>query len=410
VWLALAVSSTLVLAVAAPARSEAQEGPDEALDLGWDEGVTYEVGVPQSWLGRGVKVEGRVGGSLFLDGGHLGGDLPGEGWEGEIRRARVYTRGRLTGLLVRTEYKVELAFERSHVVLNDFYLRWYPSRLADRLTVGYMDPPFGLQTLVSSRSRSLMEAAAPSAAFAPGFRLGVEAAGTQRDPDLSWYVNLASVGQRQETGDASDTPARATARLVWRPWGAEPELLHLGLGVTSTGGGDVRFRARPESFLAPYLVDTGDVDGSSTVVGLEAGWSRGPVSAQLEGYYAYVDASRTRQSLGLGGAYLQGTWILTGERREYDRIGSIFRRVDPTVPFHPLRGGRGAVEIAGRLSWVDLSDGPLRGGRMLTANVGVTWTWNRFVRVQAGYVFADVRDRPEATLAHIVQAPRELGL
>jgi phosphate-selective porin OprO and OprP len=100
---------------------------------------------------------------------------------------------------------------------------------------------------------------------------------------------------------------------------------------------------------------------------------------------------------------------VTGEHRTYDRARSIFRRVEPSEPFVPGRGGRGAVELATRLSWVDLSDGPLHGGRMLTAALGATWTWNRWVRLQTGYVFADVRDRPDASFAHIAQARLELG-
>ena len=402
------LAPALLLAVASGARSGPEE-PHDALAFGWDHGIEYDVGLPRSWLGPDVDAEGRIGASLYLDGGHVDGNLPDEGWDAVIRRARIYSRGRLSAWL-RTEYKVELALESTRLLLNDFYLRWRPARFAETLTVGYMDPPFGLQTLVSSASRSLMEAGSPAAAFSPGFRLGIEAAGTRRHPDLSWFVNLASVGQQQETGDASSTPLRATARLVWRPLGEEPQLVHLGLGVTTTRGGDVRFRARPESFLAPYVVDTGDVDGASTVVGLEGAWSRGPFSVQAEGYYALVNPSAADARLGLGGVYVQGTWIVTGERRGYDRSRAVFRRVTPAVPFHPLHGGRGAVEVAGRLSWLDLSDGPLRGGRMLTAALGATWTWNRFVRIQAGYVFADVRDRPDATFAHIVQARLEFGL
>lgn len=393
----------------------AEPAPDgapqrQAVELGWDEGVEYRLGLPSDWLEHDVYAEGRVGGRLYLDVGHTHGALPDEGWNAVVRRARVYTRGHLRGFFVGTDYKVELAFERSRLLLNDFYLRWHPSRLADTLTVGYMDPPFGLETLVSSGDRSLMEVGSPAAAFSPGYRLGVEAAGTHRSPDLSWFVNLATVGQRQETGDASSTPLRGTARLVWRPLGETPELVHLGLGVTSTAGGDVRYRARPESFLTDYLVDTGDVDGASTVVNLEAAWSRGPLSLQGEAYYAAVNPSAATERLGLDGGYLQATWIATGERRRYDRARAVFRRVSPAVPFDPCHGGRGAVELAGRISWVDLSDGALHGGRMLTAALGATWTWNRYVRLQAGYVFADVRDRPDARFAHIVQARIELGL
>ena len=338
--------------------SEPSEPEDSGIEFGWDEGPSYDIRLHELWLWPDVDASARFGATLYLDGGHVDGDLPGGGWEGKVRRARIYTRGRLKGF-VGTEYKIEVAAEGNKVFLNDFYLRWRPDRIADTLTVGYMDPPFGLQALVASRSRSLMEGAAPSSAFSPGFRLGVEAAGTRLEPDLSWYVNLSSVGQRAETGDASQTPVRATGRLVWRPWNEE-ELLHLGLGVSTTAGGDVHFRARPESFLAPYLVDTGDVDGTSTVIGTEAAWSRGPLSAQLEAYYATVDASGDRGRLGFDGVYVQGVWIVTGERREYDRVGSIFRRVVPTVPFDPRHGGRGAVELAARLSWVDLTGAEVR--------------------------------------------------
>lgn len=409
---ACAAAWLIACAICAPASVSADEAaaPGAGLGLGWDEGLVYELGAPESWAGPGLSAHGRIGGTLYLDGGHVGGDLPGEGWDAVVRRARVYTRGRFHGMVTRPEYKIELAIEDDRLLINDFYVRWRPQRVADTLTIGFLDPPFGLQTLISSGGRSLMEVAAPAAAFAPGFRLGVEAAGTHRDPDLSWFVSLATIGQRQETGDASETPIRGGARLVWRPIGIEHDVWHLGLGVTSTGGGDVRHRARPETFLTPYLVDTGDVDGSSTVVGGELAWLRGPFALQAEGYYAHLAPSGSRGSLALGGAYLQATWILTGERRRYDEARAIVLRVDPAVPFHPRRGGRGAFEVAGRVAWVDLSDGPLRGGRMLTLALGATWTWNRWVRLQAGYVFAEVRDRPEASFAHVLQARFELRL
>src|SRR4029450_13212663 len=98
----------------------------------------------------------------------------------------------------------------------------------------------------------------------------------------------------------------------------------LGLGVTSSGGGDVHFRARPESFLAPYLVDTGDLDGTATVIGAEAAWSHGPLSAQVEAYYALRAPSSLRERLALDGLYVQGVWIVTGEQRAYDRSRSVF--------------------------------------------------------------------------------------
>ena len=36
-------------------------------------------------------------------------------------------------------------------------------------------------------------------------------------------------------------------------------------------------------------------------------------------------------------------------------------------------GGDGAIELAARASWVELNDGPVRGGSMLDLELGVNW-------------------------------------
>jgi hypothetical protein len=68
------------------------------------------------------------------------------------------------------------------------------------------------------------------------------------------------------------------------------------------------------------------------------------------------------------------------------------------------------VELTARASWLDLSSGSIDGGRMLTATVGPAWTWNRWVRVLAGYVFARTGDRPRKGSAHIGQLRLEFVL
>ena len=383
-------------------------GSPWTLDLGWNEGPTYEIGGPY------VAARGRIGGSLYLDGGlRLGDDPIDRGLAAEIRRARLYTRGQLV-TWAGPEYKFEFAIEEDEFFLNDFYLRWWPRRgWVDRLQWGYFDPPLSLSALGSSSARSLMEVAAPVAAFAPGYRLGVGVGGRRPDPDLTWALNASSVGQQAETGDASRERLRLTGRLVWRPWHAEaadaPTLLHLGASVSwvDAAGGELRYRARPGSFLSPYLVDTGDLEGEATLVALEAAWRRGPASVQTELFGLAVDAD-ARGRLAFSGATLLVSRVLTGEFRPYDPATALFGRVVPAEDLAPFRGRWGALELAGRLSWVDLSDGDVQGGAMLSAQVGVAWTWNRFVRIQAGYVFAHTSERPDTTTAHILQTRLEL--
>jgi phosphate-selective porin OprO/OprP len=428
------------------ANSSAAPPPDDAAEreewysfhLGWDSGLEYEyrqripdllaIARPSDPRAdarageaadesveprRRFHLKGRVGGSLYLDGGLLGGSALENGLAGAVRRARLYTSGEI-GYWITTEYKFEFALERERIFLNDFTLRWRPDRWVDTVKFGYFDPPMSLQALGSSSARGLMESAAPVAAFAPGFRIGLQAAGIVADPSLSWGVDIASVGQEQTVGNASSDPLRFVGRLVWRPWGAPREgsaLLHLGgsASYAFSAGGSIKYRSRPESFLAPYLVDTDDIEGHASLLAAEAAWRDGPLSLQGEVFYSYVEASSSR-GYHFWGAYAQVGWVITGESRGYDAAGAVFTRVRPKADFAPWRGGWGSVELSARASWVDRSDGAIDGGRMVTATAGPAWTLNRWVRVLAGYVFARVRDRPGKGCAHIAQLRLEFVL
>ena len=417
-------------AAADPAGAEASD-PEGAepppsrteLRVGWDAGPTY--GVVQRFptlraydptgVVQDVRLEGRIGGSLYLDGGLLGGSATSNGWEAAVRRLRLATSGRFD-YGFRTEYKVEFALESTSFYLNDFYLRWRPGRFGvDTIRIGYFDPPMSLEALASSSDRSLPEVAPPVAAFAPGLRSGIEIAGAFERADVAWAVSLASVGQTQPFGDASTGTARGGLRLVWRPWnvsgGDAPTVLHLGAstGFTVTGSGELRWRSRPETFLEDYAVDTQEVGGTAVAVGGEVGWRRGPLTVIAEALGSFVSPD-DGPSRDIQGAYVQASWALTGETRPYDAAVGVFRRLVPRAPFAPWRdgGGWGALELTGRASWLDLTDGDLRGGRMASFSLGPAWTANEWVRVLAAYVFARTSARADPGAYHVGQMRLEL--
>lgn len=426
----LRLLAALLLVLSGALRAAAEEEPEPppdpqraaeaSFDLGWDRGITYDLrghvpisrlGLPE-WLDD-VRMKGRIGGSLYLDGG-LTGRVPDQddGFVGKVRRARVYTRGEFQYALP-IAYKFEFSIEGSRFVLNDFFLGWKPPWIVDQVRFGYFDPPATLQNLVSSSSRVLMEVASPVAAFAPGYRLGVDVKRLHTDPSVSWFLNVATVGQEAEVGDASDERLRIYGRVVWRPFGeprADAPLLHLGLSTSyapDAGRTTIRYRSRPESFLTDYVVDTGDIDGSAGGLGLEVAWQNGPRILQGELLVAHVDADEGGDPV-FRGLYVQASWALTGERRRYDPSEALFGRIVPDAPFS-LRARRwGALELGARLSWLDLSDAGIRGGEMLSFTVGPAWTLNRHVRVLAGYVLARVRARPDDGTLHVLQARLEL--
>ena len=133
----------------------------------------------------------------------------------------------------------------------------------------------------------------------------------------------------------------------------------------------------------------------------DADWTVGPASARAE--YTWVSDDRNGQGISdenLPDArarswYVSGTWILTGEKKK--------RPVKPAEDF--LRGGWGAVELAGRYErlWFDSVGSSANayrnpraevivpsGDRALT--IGANWTLNRFVKLQINAIREQVED------------------
>ena len=99
---------------------------------------------------------------------------------------------------------------------------------------------------------------------------------------------------------------------------------------------------------------------------LEAAFVWGPFS--MQGEYAQLEAERhpdtleqcsraTRVSPTYNGWYVDASWYLTGETRNYEAAEGEFGRTKVKNPvFMTVSGGWGAWQIAGRYDVIDLSD------------------------------------------------------
>ena len=187
-------------------------------------------------------------------------------------------------------------------------------------------------------------------------------------------------------------------------------LLHLGAAVSYvfSDASDIRYQARPESHLAPFLVDTGDIQAqNATQLGLEAAYVRGPFSLQSELTGSWI-ADTASGGRAFWGAYAYASWFLTGEHRAYDKAGGVFGRFAPEEILAPFKNRWGAVEVGTRFSFLNLDDGPIRGGRMTVLMPGVNWYWNQHLRLQANYGWAMVHEGPHPGDLHILQARLQL--
>jgi phosphate-selective porin OprO/OprP len=258
-----------------------------------------------------------------------------------------------------------------------------------------------------------MEIAAPTQAFAPGVKPGILFGGPVLDGRMTWGLGWFSGSGSAELGSFSaqaTSAGRVTGLPVDREGEGTRDLVHLGLNASVALGAahPIRYQARPESHLAPYIADTRDIAADNAyLAGVEAAVVRGPFSLQGEFFHATVNPRRGGM-LNFGGFYLYGSWFLTGESRPYDRSAGVFSRLQPLRDLSLRGGAPGAIELGVRYSHVDLTDGAVRGGIMDLVTLGLNWYWNPYLRMRFNYIVGNVRSGSQNGNLNILQTRLEL--
>jgi phosphate-selective porin OprO/OprP len=68
--------------------------------------------------------------------------------------------------------------------------------------------------------------------------------------------------------------------------------------------------------------------------------------------------------------------------------------VVPQKRFDPEKGEWGAVELAARFSWLDLSNDGIRGGTLAEGTFALNWVLFSNFRMSNNYVLSHTGDRP----------------
>jgi phosphate-selective porin OprO/OprP len=226
--------------------------------------------------------------------------------------------------------------------------------------------------------------------------MGVQTDRASDDGRSTLTLGIFSVGQNPglNFGDETQSLLRPTARVTTMPYlsgdgTSNRSLLHLGLSAAYLVAEDsgIRYRARPESFTAPFLVDTGDIAARNALfLGTEIAWMAGPFTLQSEVVLNRV--ARGNEANYFAGADVAASWMLSGEQPAYNRTVGVPQRVIALKDFSPKNGTWGAWQLGLRLSYLDLNDGEVRGGRMVSGTAGLNWWWNRYFRWQLNYIYA----------------------
>jgi phosphate-selective porin OprO/OprP len=365
------------------------------------------------------KLTMKIGAKIAVDGaGYVAGkEFKGFDDGAEVRRARLYAMGDCL-LLLPVSYELEVGYIPNQFYIENSYLALRDIPWIGDLKLGQYQEPMGLDVITSSRDITFMEPAAPLQALAPGVSAGIAIGRPVFDQRATWKLGLFTEGVgSQDIGEATKNYGRAITRLTSLPiYKADPDhpgsatLLHLGLSanVLYSASSSVRYRSRPESHLAPYVIDTGNIAADSALVaGAEAAWVTGPFSLQGEYLHSWV-AEQNGQVPGFDGIYASASWFLTGESRPYNRTEGAFGRVIPHKNFDWGKGGWGAWEVAARYSFVSLNSDDVHGGRLSMLVTGVNWYLHSHMKWRFDYGFGHVSGRqPEGNL-NIFQTRMEM--
>jgi phosphate-selective porin OprO/OprP len=319
-----------------------------------------------------------------------------------FRRARVG----LLGDYSIASYRLEVDFAQSgRPTFLDVWASINDLPILGQVKIGNFFEPFGLERITSNRFTTFMERNLTDQSFTPARSPGVQAMDHWNDGFGTWAVGYF----RPHTdnfgdGDSFSGDQAVTSRVTWLPYYDEPSggryYTHFGAAfsfrVPSERVG--AFAAQPESRLGsavpniPFFIDTGSFrEASHELYGLEFAHTYGPWHILTETTLAPVQCL-DRPNAFLSGSYCETGYFLTGEHRPYRLESATFDRVHPLSDFFRVRTergvrmGPGAWQLAFRVSYVNMTDGGLNGGRLTDTTLGLNWYLNRYMRMTSNWV------------------------
>jgi phosphate-selective porin OprO/OprP len=289
--------------------------------------------------------------------------------------------------------------------------------------VGQWRQPFHMDALTSVRELTFFERPL-SFAFVPFRQIGIGCHDTAWNENVTWAFSAirfptdpwGNIGSSGGVGNLGDRGYGSLGRITALVLGYDDcgPLIHLGADFAHLAPGDhlINYRAQPEfggpfvgltgnSPSVPFFVSTGAVPTDTIqLYDAELGARLGSLYGQTEITYAVVN-DLAGNVLTFPGYYGQIGYFLTGEVRPYNRVAGVFGRVKPLEAFG-RSGGRGAWEIAGRYSHIDLNQISLLaptvpGGRLSDVTIGLNWYLNQYMKFQFNYIHAFLDRGPQGT-------------
>ncbi|WP_069093889.1 OprO/OprP family phosphate-selective porin [Methyloligella halotolerans] len=391
------LAGVCAVALLATGVTAAKAGDDEDLDLK----VKWK-GAPEFSNKDGsfkFKIRGRIMGdydNVDQDTAITGEpDISGT----ELRRARLGVEG---VIMTNFKYKFEVDFAGDEVSTKDAYVAWANWAPVEKSEVraGNQYVYSSLEQVTSSRFITFNERAAFIDAFFLERQIGV---GVLLGDD-HWSFQTGYYGAPpDEQGDFSDDTSAFTVRGTVAPINTDTTVLHAGASYRHRDAGTSRdtgtaelfqYRARPDNHLADRFIETPNFASGDDMFVLEGAAVFKSLSVQ--GEYAQLEADDALAGFNptYNGYYIDASWFITGEMRNYEADSGEFGR---TKVLNPVTdGGWGAWQIAGRYDVLDLSDGSgaipgcTECGEQKTWLIGLNWLTTDYTALKLQVAQAEI--------------------
>lgn len=259
---------------------------------------------------------------------------------------------------------------------------------------GQFNVPFSLEDMQSTNTIPFAErslAAALTSEFAVGVQGGYSA--RRFTVRAGWF------------GDAMDTPSGPApslgrgfaGRATWLAVDGRQTRLHLGLGLerrSFRAGDTVRYVGESGSTFGPRILRTPLLASLYRRQGYNA--EAGLLSRNVAVQGQFI-AQHIRQVSGrnrhVAGGYAQASWIVTGQPYRYSRSAGIVTGPD-------LGRRKTAVELAGRISWLDADNITLDGGVARSLDLSAGLYLGRNFRLLASATHSRYRERSGGPVRH----------
>jgi phosphate-selective porin OprO and OprP len=307
----------------------------------------------------------------------------------KMRDARVLLKGRLKFFKKRAvTYSMGIMYDAANEewVARQTGLMIEVPEIWGHLFIGRTKEGFSLNKVMVGYAGWTMERFTMSDATIPILADGVKWFGHAKKAKLIWNLGIYKDWLSQNQG-FSTYDHQVVGRLAWLPELSEETVLHVGVSARygEPKDGKIQLRSRPESFPAPYFIDTGKFEAHDTrMLGPEIYYRPGSLLMGAEYFFQKANAPASGDPLFHGGDVFVA-WLATGEKRSYNTKGGFFNGISPARSV--FSGGPGAWELVARFSYSDLDSGSVRGGKFWRFTPMVNWHLSDNVRLEMVYGF-----------------------